>query len=626
VTGDPDARRGVRRPRVLLLTMPFVALSRPAIGLGILKARLAEEGFAATVGYANLLFAERAGFEAYELINDRLAGVMFAGDWLFSHAVFPALDRSVFIATLKSHLGEGAECDTILALRETVEPFLDECIERFGVASYDVVGFTTTFEQNLASLALAARIKARFPDNIVVFGGANCEGVMGLELHRRFPFVDYVCSGEGDDSFPELVKRIAAGRSGAGIPGVVHRAGGESVLAAPAEGVREMDRLPDPDFDDYFAAVRASSLAGRIRPVLLIESARGCWWGAKSHCTFCGLNGSTLAFRAKSAARVYAELERQQRRYGVSQVLAVDNIMSHGYFRDLLPALAASNPGVSLFYEIKANLKREHVELLRDAGVHAIQPGIESLSSNVLRLMRKGVSALQNVQLLRLAREYGVDVSWNLLYGFPGETADDYRETAALIETIYHLRPPGAVARIRLDRFSPYFDEAAGFGLTDVQPFPIYALLYDLPPESIANLAYFFDFRYADGRDPASYVTPALEQIDRWKENRGGDLVKRYGEDPELTLVDTRPGRPRYDFPLRGLQREVYDFCEEIRSRASIDAFASARAGCPLDAGALLEQFVAYGLMLREGERYLSLAVDPRRSGGGPSAQLAAAV
>ena len=589
--------------------MPFVSLSRPAIGISILKSRLAEERIDAAIGYANLLFAERAGFEAYAMLNDRLSGSMFAGDWLFSTAVFPAMDPAPFVATLKSQLKEPGEAEAILALRDVVEPFLDECIERFDAAAYDVVGFTTTFEQNLASLALAARLKARYPEKTIVFGGGNCEGVMGLELHRRFPFIDYVCSGEADDSFPELVKRIGAARSAEGVPGVVHRAGGIS-KAAPPDRVRDLDRLPDPDFDEFFAAVRTSSFADRLRPVLLLESARGCWWGAKSHCTFCGLNGSTLAFRAKSATRVYAELERQKQRYGVSQVLAVDNIMSHEYFRDLLPALKERNPGVTLFYEIKANLKRSQVELLRDAGVSSIQPGIESLSSNVLRLMRKGITAIQNVQLLRLAREYGVEVSWNLLYGFPGETAQDYLETAALVETLYHLTPPGAVAPIRLDRFSPHFDDAEWFGLINVRPFGIYSLLYQLPAEAIANLAYFFEFDYADGRKPGTYVGPALESVRTWKANRGGDLVKRYGADPELLLIDTRPGREPLDFPLNGLQREVYDYCGEIRSRSAIAAFAAERAGRPVSVQALLEQFVAYGLVLREGEQFLSLAVD----------------
>jgi ribosomal peptide maturation radical SAM protein 1 len=334
----------------------------------------------------------------------------------------------------------------------------------------------------------------------------------------------------------------------------------------------------------------------------------------KSHCTFCGLNGSTLAFRAKSAERVYAELERQRRRYGVGNFLAVDNIMSYDYFRTLLPMLKERNPGITLFYEVKANLKRAHVEMLRDAGVRSIQPGIESLNSNVLRLMRKGVTALQNVQLLRLCREYGVELAWNLLYGFPGESPEDYTATAGLVDALDHLRPPGAVARIRLDRFSPHFDRPEEFGIVGIRPFAIYGHIYQLPAESIANVAYFFEFEYADGRRPAEYAEPALAKVREWKARRGGDLIKSYGTRPELTLVDTRAGRERIDFPLNGLQREIYDFCDEIRSRTDIERFADERAGRPVSVGALLEQFLEHRLMLHEGNQYLSLAVDPGRA------------
>jgi len=592
--------------------MPFVSVSRPAIGVSILKARLGEVGIPCDIGYANLLFAERVGMATYGLINDRLTGWMFAGDWLFAQQLFPDENRDPYIELLKKNL-QPSEFDTILSVRDKITPFLQEGLDRYDVASYDLVGFTTTFEQNLASLAMASLVKRKFPNKITVFGGGNCEGVMGIELHRRFDWIDYVCSGEADYSFPALVQRIGRRQPVEGVAGVVYRVGGESRLSAPVDQVRCMDDLPDPDYDDYFRQLHDSSVAAEIRPALLIESGRGCWWGEKSHCTFCGLNGSSMTFRAKSAPRVYAELERQKDRYGMGQFLAVDNIMSYQYFRDLLPMLKERNPGISLFYEIKSNLKRRHIELLRDASVLAIQPGIESLSSNVLRLMRKGVTAIQNVALLRFCREYGVELAWNLLYGFPGETVEDYEDTARVIEAIYHLRPPGVVARIRLDRFSPNFNQAAGFGLANIKPFPIYQHIYPLPDESIGNIAYFFDYDYSDGRDPTRYMAPVLNRVLMWQQNQGGDLVKSYEGAAELMLIDSRPDHPRLNYPLNGLQREIYEFCDDIRNRASMDSFAAEREGHPVDLSPLLQQMVDYHLMLREGNQYLSLAVDTNR-------------
>ena len=322
-----------------------------------------------------------------------------------------------------------------------------------------------------------------------------------------------------------------------------------------------------------------------------------------------------MAFRAKSGLRTYDELIRQSRKYGVQRFQAVDNILSYDYFQTLLPMLRDRKPGIRLFYEIKSNLKREHVQLLKEAGVFAVQPGVESLNSHVLRLMRKGVTGIQNAQLLKLCREYGVEAAWNLLYGFPGETAEDYEQTARWIPALYHLRPPGAVSAIRLDRFSPNFNQAEQFGLVEIRPFAMYQLVYPIPPEGVANVAYFFEYRYGDGREPTSYLKETLEKAATWKQNRGGDLVKRYGNDPELMIVDTRPEHPHRSYPLNGIQREIYDFCGDIRSKAAIMDFARQRCGAAagleeaLDA--FLQQLEDWDLAIREGNQYLSLAIAP---------------
>ena len=99
------------------------------------------------------------------------------------------------------------------------------------------------------------------------------------------------------------------------------------------------------------------------------------------------------------------------------------------------------------------------------AGITHIQPGIESLSSNVLHLMRKGVRAITNINLLRWAQYYDMRVSWNLPWGFPGETEQDYADQVAVIPHLRHLPPPEASARIWLERFSPIFTERDTFRL-----------------------------------------------------------------------------------------------------------------------------------------------------------------
>jgi radical SAM superfamily enzyme YgiQ (UPF0313 family) len=183
----------------------------------------------------------------------------------------------------------------VVAVRDLVGRFLDDCMASIPWDDYAVVGFTSTFEQNIASLALAKRVKAVHPRIATVFGGSNWEGEMGEELHRQFPFVDYVCSGEADESFPALAALLLAGDlEGATIPpGVVYRKDGRTVSTGRAAPVRNLDALPIPDFSDFFADRSQSSAAAMfVDPTVLVETSRGCWWGDKSHCTFCGMNGA----------------------------------------------------------------------------------------------------------------------------------------------------------------------------------------------------------------------------------------------------------------------------------------------------------------------------------------------
>lgn len=609
--------------RVLLVNMPWVAVVRPAIGVSLLKSILREHGIESRVAYGNLHFAARVGFDAYEIVNDRMITGLFAGDWLFAQHLFgDAVDPKGYADKLRQFAGSAAAYDTVMGMRAEVPPFLDECLDAFDIARYDVIGFTTTFEQNLASLCLARMVKERYPEKVVVFGGANCDGVMGVEMHRSFPWIDYVVAGEADEVFPRLVKCLAAGGAIPPLPGVTARVRGVSLPGPAGEPVQDMDALPIPDYDDYFEALASTPFGGEFRPMIPFESARGCWWGAKNHCTFCGLNGETMAFRAKSAPRVLAEIQTQKERYRSHRFMAVDNILPHEYFRTLLPELKRRELGVTLFYEIKANLRREQVELLRDAGVVALQPGIENLSTPVLRLMKKGTTGLQNVQMLKLAREYGIHVVWNLLYGFPGELPEHYDETPRLLDAIAHLAPPTAVSPIRLDRFSPNFNRAAEFGFVNVRPFSTYQHLYPLPPERIANLAYFFRYEYSDGRRCETYMAEIIKRVEKWKRAKRGALSMAWDGDDELTIVDTRLGRPERRFTLDGLERELYEFCADAHSRTALLAHArvhwhAGNGPAPSDEEieTWLDEFLARmtgdQLMMREGDLFLSLAVNP---------------
>src|SRR5262249_46857864 len=74
--------------RALLLSMPVGALERPALGISLLKARLAESGVACDVRYLTFTFAELVGCELYQWMTYEMPYTAFAGDWSFTQALY----------------------------------------------------------------------------------------------------------------------------------------------------------------------------------------------------------------------------------------------------------------------------------------------------------------------------------------------------------------------------------------------------------------------------------------------------------------------------------------------------------------------------------------------------------
>lgn len=630
----PDAAlaAGPHPTDVCLVSMPFAVLPRPSLALGLLKAALEREGIETRVVYPTLRFARQIGPARYHLFAQTLDVEFQAGEWVFAEAAFPGAERNVeddeeylrriATAPLYALRYDRHEDDTrgrvVEALREArraAAGFVEETAREILALSPRIVGCTSTFAQHVASLALLRRIREIDPSVVTLMGGGNCEGPMGRATHRSFPWVDFVVSGEADlliaglcRAILERGREIPKAELSEGVFGPAHRNGGGSRLrtlgngngngngSVPRAVVQELDLLPVPDFTDYFDALRASSLAETIRPGLPLETSRGCWWGAIRHCTFCGLNGGSMAYRAKAPARVMDEVRQLEERYGISSFEAVDNILDMGYFGSLLPELAADGRERRIFYEVKPNLKRPQVEMLRRAGIRWIQPGIESLHSEVLRRLDKGVQGWQNVQLLRWARELGVRVGWNYLWGLPDDDDAWYADMAAWLPAIEHLQPPFSVVRIRYDRFSVYHQRPESYGLT-LRPVPAMRFVYPLPEADLAELSYYFaadgraellDGTERDGMEGRPGTRSLRDGVERWRQafwRPSPPLLSVADDGTTLDVRDTRSSAATPLLRLTGLDRAVYLACEEAPLERGLAAAAAKKAAIPVDEG-----------------------------------------
>ena len=619
--------------KIALVNMPLANLFMPSLALTQLQA-VAKKTFgdrvSADIHYLNHDFAHYIGVENYDELMSFEHHPSGLGDWFFRAAAFPeAPDNSeaYFQRYYPAHLPRNRVIrDLVAEKRAGLVAAMEAMIDRYGLDQADLVGFTSMFSQNVASLAMARLVRARNPDAVVVVGGANCEGPMGRALVDQSRAVDFVFSGPSLRSFPELVRRLMEGdaagchridgvfsrgnrvRDAGCGPGTLVPLGASDTVKAFGEE-NDINELVSFDYEPFLKRYE-DAFPGRTKPILLYETSRGCWWGERAHCTFCGLNGSTITYRSmapENAFRVFDDLFRHASR--VSELQSVDNILPKSYVTDVLPFLDTPE-GVTLFYEVKADLDEAAFQALARARVLRIQPGIESLNTSTLKLMRKGTSVFQNLQFLTNALRYGITPAWNLLIGFPGEQIEVYEKYLRDLPLLTHLYPPAGVFPVRFDRFSPYYEEAGSYGL-NLRPLDWYELTYPFPAESLPDLAYYFsDHNYAAkyAMNAARMVGRLREKVNRWH------ALWRGGARPELRLserggvahvFDSRTGEA-VEYPVSDASRRLLAALATPKKLAALEQEVDG-----VDVAAELGTLLERGLVFHEGERYMSLIVAP---------------
>ncbi len=586
--------------RVAVIVMPWVDAEYCPLGAASLKSYLEARGVATDVLYFNLLMADRLGaglFRALSRSDEPWP------EWLFSRTLFgaelpdlrdPGLQEFLRVAGLSTARWRRLA-------REETPAFLRDCLADADWRRYDLIGFSSSMHSHAACLALAKDLKDRHPETPIAIGGPNASGPMGRETLRGCAWIDYAVDGEGEEALLCLVQ----GR----------RPPAQAVVSAPVD----FASTPPPDHGDYFR--QRAKLPGLATgtPRVTFEASRGCWWGEKQHCTFCGIPDEALRYRSKPAAAAAREILELSRRHRTGRLHACDLIMSLDHLGGLTSELASTRRreglDLELYFEVKSNLAPEHFEALARAGVLRIQPGIESLSTPTLRLMRKGVSAIRNVQTLKLALAHGIEVNWNLLHGFPGEDAAELDSQARLVPSITHLAPPRNFAPVRPDRFSPYQAEPARFGLRPPVPAKAYEKIYPRGRFRLEDLVYFF--RFAEKRAKAGGARGRLERAVAswslaWPRNffacrRGSGFVE---------LFDSRPLRPGAGLEVKtdvltGLEAELFRLCETIRTLPGLLAAVPDRT--PACVRRALAGMTRRRWLMREGDSYLALAVPVSR-------------
>lgn len=596
--------------RLCMVSMPFSSLQNPSLGLALLAQQARDIGFPTSEKFFSFDFAEVIGLKNFSMISDGKYYQALLGEWVFSNHVYPRSDLEAmeYLSTILTDYVSGLEwlalTQAAISARKEVNDFVNRCADEVCASKPTVIGITSSFQQVMSSLSIAYALRDRLPEATIIMGGANCEGPLGVALLRSHSVLDAVCTGEGDQAFPEFLGALASGDTLPSVTGILTQEDVKNKNDQICQRLTtDLDSLPIPDFSEFFSRFYASGdLTERLKPAPTIETSRGCWWGAKHHCTFCGLNGQSMAYRSKSADRAFEEFSLLADLYGPDFVV-VDNILDHRYLSTLIPRLEDDDRQFLMHYEVKANLSPAMISTLARGGVRKIQPGIETFDSHILKLMRKGVTGIQNIQTLKLCAEAGVFVEWCFLYGFPGENFEAYEKMATIIPLLHHLQPPGSIGPVRADRFSPYFQQPEAFGI-ELKPAEPYRYIFGVKDEELWDFAYHFDIVETSRSNTAERSQPTLKALQTWADVETSAELFLEGA---LLVDNRRPGQHSRNH-TNCVERKILDMSATIVGLASLEKQISGEFGAS-DFQSAMDRLYSWGALFEENGSVLSLVL-----------------
>ena len=623
---------------VCLVNMPWSYIKMPLLSLSLLKATLHKKNISCYVDYANVYFAAQCDIGEHRKFESSCQAQLL-GEFIFADAMgMPRAKSSVeYMVWLEECMKNilqveyEATTNTDPMVQDYIEKFKNSIIEmqKIGAKAISetgerilakqpkIVGIASMFQQNTASIALLRYLKAKNPNLITIMGGANCMQEAGRVMVDEIPELDFAFSGEGDECFAEFCQALLdEGLEVAGekIPyGVMGKNDGGQVPYRISKGI---DELPMPDYEDYFAALTITGLNKKIESELMIEGSRGCWWGVKKPCTFCGLNGQVQEYRQKSTSKLVQEIIFQAEKYGLHNFTFSDSILSMEHLNELPPLLQALPQKYTFFTEIKSNITEAQLKGLHQAGFIFLQPGIESLQDDALQLMNKGNRAIKHVELLKNLRKYGNQVAWNLLVGFPGEKYVWYEEVLALLPKITHLPAPSALIHIKYHRHNEYHNNADKYNLK-LQPAVVYSYVWPQVEGFIEKAAYLFEpstreelkYYYHPYKKDKQFYQLHL-QIEAWKEgfSKNPDRLDLHVYEERIEIYDLRRQAKAYMHIFLGIHKEVYLLCDQVMGKEKIIATLQENYN-PSELLEVLEEFCNKELMVKIGEEYLALAI-----------------
>ena len=550
VIGDGD---------ILLIVPPFGGLYDMCVGPHILRKLAEKYGFRADLLYANMLLASTLGMKRYEHIYNAslpqmLGERMFVGSAYDSPPLGYHHEEECTGGSLSGDGGKtgGEMChdasqdddvEAFFAAEQICAAFVDRLSDIIAALPYHIVGCSTNIlGQVNCGIALLSKIKQQRPDVVTIIGGGNCEGEMAEGIASLSPAVDYIFSGESEMIFLDFLQGFSSRK----LPS-------QRILSG--EALKDLNDLPFVDYDIFLKQVSSFLGENALKHAKIwYESSRGCWWGEKGKCRFCG--EYNISFRKKSPDKRAQELRQLQHLRPNTMVFTTDAVFP---YQDVLPQLFPAEAFPPLSCQLKVDTSLQDLIHVKNANIHAILPGIETFSTKILQLMNKGTTARQNLIFLRNAASVGFYVDWFMLWGFPGDRISEYEDILRMLPLIRHLQPPRKFESMQLMRFSPYVRTPQKYEISKLRPWPAYHVIYP-DRADIEKLAYYYHADYpSEAREHPELILKIANEITRWRRVWENAILKMLPFAGSYIIYDRRNNGapPKKHFVHRSRAQEV---------------------------------------------------------------------
>ncbi len=300
-----------------------------------------------------------------------------------------------------------------------------------SLENVDVVGVTSNTVNVHNANKIAKELRLTGFKGKIVLGGPHITA-LPVETLKRFNAIDFGVIGEGEITFLELIEKIQKKEPMSDVNGLVWRDdSGKILLNPPRPLIKDLDILPFPAWDllpNFPNAYPHNALETKQQPSATILTSRGC----PNQCTFCDRSVYGSRVRHHSAEYSLNMIRYLRKEYGIKDLMVVDDNFLIDREKLFKICDTMIDEKMDLTWYCLAHIKymtEDRLKKIKQAGCWIMEVGIESGCDMILRFIKKNITKTEIAAAVKRAKEAGIKIKGNFIFGFPTETKESLEET-----------------------------------------------------------------------------------------------------------------------------------------------------------------------------------------------------